>query len=62
MLNTDVKVIERQDVVPINYGGRLRFCEDICITLAMNSDMKVNHSKFGDLLEQVTAVTGGAWG
>ena len=41
-------------------GEQLRHYADMRITLDLDDGVKVNYGKFGDLLSDVKAVTGGA--
>ena len=42
------------------YDEQLRHYADMRITLDLDDGVKVNYGKFGDLLAEVKAVTGGA--
>ena len=42
------------------YHEKLRHYADMRITLDLDDGVKVNYGKFGDLLAEVKAVTGGA--
>jgi hypothetical protein len=51
-------------IIPSQYckwiNEQLRHYADMRITLDLNDGVKVNYGKFGDLLAEVKAVTGGA--
>ncbi|MBV5322302.1 MAG: hypothetical protein JZU60_00540 [Ilumatobacteraceae bacterium] len=52
--------LRAQYVVPLNYDEQLRRHADMRITLDLDDGVKVNYGKFGDLLDSVKIVTGGA--
>jgi hypothetical protein len=59
-LNKEVEKLKKKHVELLAYDEQLRHYADMRITLDLDDGVKVNYGKFGDLLEEVKAVTGGA--
>ena len=59
-LNKEVEVLKKKHVELLAYDEKLRHYADMRITLDLDDGVKVNYGKFGDLLAEVKAVTGGA--
>jgi type II restriction/modification system DNA methylase subunit YeeA len=59
-LGKDVEKLKKKHVELLAYDEQLRHYADMRITLDLDDGVKVNYGKFGDLLEGVKAVTGGA--
>ena len=57
---SDVKMFEKQVAELPAYDEQLRHYADMHITLDLDDVVKVNYGKFGDLLDSVKVVTGGA--
>ena len=51
--------LEKQQVELLAFDEKLRHYADMRITLDLDDGVKVNYGKFGDLLAEVKAVTGG---
>ncbi|WP_426195539.1 BREX-1 system adenine-specific DNA-methyltransferase PglX [Massilia sp. DWR3-1-1] len=58
-LAKEVEKLKRKHVELLAYDEELRHHADMRITLDLDDGVKVNYSKFGDLLAEVKAVTGG---
>ena len=59
-LAKEVEKLKKKHVELMAYDEQLRHYADMRITLDLDDGVKVNYGKFGDLLEGVKAVTGGA--
>jgi type II restriction/modification system DNA methylase subunit YeeA len=59
-LNKDVEKLKKKHAELLAYDEQLRHYADMRITLDLDDGVKVNYGKFGDLLDGVKAVTGGA--
>lgn len=59
-LAKEVEKLKKKHVELLAYDERLRHHADMRITLDLDDGVKVNYAKFGDLLAEVKAVTGGA--
>jgi type II restriction/modification system DNA methylase subunit YeeA len=59
-LNKEVEALKKKHVELLAYDEKLRHYADMRITLDLDDGVKVNYGKFGDLLAEVKAVTGGA--
>jgi hypothetical protein len=55
-----IESLKKKHVELLAYDEKLRHYADMRITLDLDDGVKVNYSKFGDLLAEVKAVTGGA--
>ena len=52
--------LKKKHLELLAYDEQLRHYADMRITLNLDDGVKVNYGKFGDLLADVKAVTGGA--
>jgi type II restriction/modification system DNA methylase subunit YeeA len=59
-LNKDLEKLKKKHAELLAYDEQLRHYADMRITLDLDDGVKVNYGKFGDLLEGVKVVTGGA--
>jgi type II restriction/modification system DNA methylase subunit YeeA len=59
-LNKQLEALKKQQLELLAYDEKLRHHADIRISLDLDDGVKVNYGKFGDLLAEVKAVTGGA--
>ncbi|MBG6075364.1 BREX-1 system adenine-specific DNA-methyltransferase PglX [Polaromonas sp. CG_9.11] len=59
-LNKEIEKLKKKHVELLTYDEQLRHYADMRITLDLDDGVKVNYGKFGDLLDSVKAVTGGA--
>ena len=59
-LAKDIEMLKKKHVELLAYDEQLRHFADMRITLDLDEGVKVNYGKFGDLLAEVKAVTGGA--
>ena len=59
-LATEVEKLKKKHVELLAYDEQLRHHADMRVTLDLDDGVKVNYGKFGDLLADVKAVTGGA--
>jgi hypothetical protein len=59
-LNKEVEKLNKKHVELLAFDERLRHYADMRISLNLDDGVKVNYGKFGDLLAEVKAVTGGA--
>lgn len=59
-LNKEVEKLKKKHVELLAYDEQLRHYADLRITLDLDDGVKVNYGKFGDLLADVKAITGGA--
>jgi type II restriction/modification system DNA methylase subunit YeeA len=59
-LAKEVEKLKNKHVELLTYDEQLRHYADMRITLDLDDGVKVNYGKFGDLLAEVKAVTGGA--
>ncbi len=59
-LNKEIEKLKKKHVELLAYDEQLRHYADMRITLDLDDGVKVNYGKFGDLLAEVKAVTGGA--
>ena len=55
-----VEKLKKKHVELLAYDEQLRHHADMRITLDLDDGVKVNYGKFGDLLDSVKVVTGGA--
>jgi type II restriction/modification system DNA methylase subunit YeeA len=58
-LAKEVEKLKKKHIELLAYDEQLRHHADMRITLDLNDGVKVNYGKFGDLLAEVKAVTGG---
>ena len=59
-LNKQIEKLRKKHVELLAYDEKLRHYADMRINLDLDDGVKVNYGKFGDLLAEVKAVTGGA--
>lgn len=59
-LNKEIEKLQKKHVELLTYDEKLRHYADMRIQLDLDDGVKVNYGKFGDLLAEVKAVTGGA--
>ncbi|CAH1748213.1 Site-specific DNA-methyltransferase (adenine-specific) [Thauera humireducens] len=59
-LNKQIEKLRKKHVELLAYDEKLRHHADMRISLDLDDGVKVNYGKFGDLLAEVKAVTGGA--
>jgi type II restriction/modification system DNA methylase subunit YeeA len=59
-LTKEVEKLKKKHVELLAYDDQLRHFADMRITLNLDDGVKFNYGKFGDLLAEVKAVTGGA--
>ena len=59
-LAKEVEKLKKKHVELLAYDEQLRHYADMRITLDLDDGVKVNYGRFGDLLAEVKAVTGGA--
>lgn len=59
-LNKEIEKLRKKHVELLAYDEKLRHYADMRISLDLDDGVKVNYGKFGDLLAEVKAVTGGA--
>lgn len=59
-INKEIEKLRKQHVELLAYDEKLRHYADMRIKLDLDDGVKVNYGKFGDLLAEVKAVTGGA--
>jgi type II restriction/modification system DNA methylase subunit YeeA len=59
-LAKEVEKLKKKNAELLAYDEQLRHYADMRITLDLDDGVKVNYAKFGDLLAEVKAVTGGA--
>jgi len=59
-LNKEIEKFKKKHVELLAYDEQLRHHADLRITLDLDDGVKLNYGKFGDLLAEVKAVTGGA--
>jgi type II restriction/modification system DNA methylase subunit YeeA len=59
-LSKEIEKLKKKHVELLAYDEQLRHYADMRITLDLDDGVKVNFGKFGDLLDSVKAVTGGA--
>ena len=59
-LAKEVEKMKKKHVELLAYDEQLRHCADMRISLDLDDGVKVNYGRFGDLLAEVKAVTGGA--
>jgi type II restriction/modification system DNA methylase subunit YeeA len=58
-LNKDIEKLNKKHVELLAYDEKLRHYADLRIQLDLDDGVKANYGKFGDLLAEVKAVTGG---
>ncbi|MBK7491770.1 MAG: BREX-1 system adenine-specific DNA-methyltransferase PglX [Nitrosomonas sp.] len=58
-LNKEIETLRKKHVELLSYDEKLRHYADMRIKLDLDDGVKVNYGKFGDLLAEVKAVTGG---
>jgi len=58
-INKEIESLRKKHVELLAYDEKLRHYADMRITLDLDDGVKVNYGKFGDLLAEVKAVTGG---
>ncbi|MEI8326461.1 MAG: class I SAM-dependent DNA methyltransferase, partial [Betaproteobacteria bacterium] len=58
-LAKEVEKLKKKHAELLAYDEQLRHYADMRITLDLDDGVKVNYGKFGDLLAEVKAVTGG---
>jgi type II restriction/modification system DNA methylase subunit YeeA len=59
-INKEIEKLKKKHLELLAYDEKLRHHADMRITLDLDDGVKVNYGKFGDLLEGVKLVTGGA--
>ena len=59
-LNKEIETLRKKHVELLSYDEKLRHYADMRIKLDLDDGVKVNYGKFGDLLADVKAITGGA--
>ena len=59
-LDKEQDTLKKQQAELIAFDEKLRHCADQKIALDLDDGVKVNYGKFGDLLAEVKAVTGGS--
>ena len=59
-LAKEVEKLKKKHVELLAYDEQLRHYADMRVTLNLDDGVKVNYGKFGDLLAEVKAITGGA--
>jgi len=59
-LNKQIEKLRKKHVELLAYDEKLRHYADMRISLDLDDGVKVNYGRFGDLLAEVKAVTGGA--
>ena len=59
-LSKDIEKLKKKHVELLAYDEKLRHYADLRIQLNLDDGVKVNYGKFGDLLAEVKAVTGGS--
>ena len=59
-VNKEVEKLKKKHAELLAYDEQLRHYADMRITLDLDDGVKVNYGKFGDLLDSVKVVTGGA--
>ena len=59
-LQKQIEALRKKQLELLSYDEKLRHYADMRITLDLDDGVKVNYGKFGDLLEGVKIVTGGA--
>ena len=59
-LQKQIEALRKKQIELLAYDEKLRHYADMRITLDLDDGVKVNYSKFGDLLDGVKLVTGGA--
>jgi len=59
-LNKQIEKLRKKHVELLAYDEKLRHYADMRISLDLDDGVKANYGKFGDLLAEVKAVTGGA--
>ena len=59
-IGKQIDTLKKQHLELLAYDEKLRHYADMRITLDLDDGVKVNYGKFGDLLAEVKAVTGGA--
>ena len=58
-LNREIETLRKKHVELLSYDEKIRHYADMRIKLDLDDGVKVNYGKFGDLLAEVKAVTGG---
>ena len=58
-INKEIEVLRKQHLELLAYDEKLRHYADMRIQLDLDDGVKVNYGKFGDLLAEVKAITGG---
>ena len=59
-ISKEIEVLRKQHIELLAYDEKLRHYADMRIQLDLDDGVKVNYGKFGDLLAEVKAVTGGS--
>ena len=59
-LAKEVEKLKKKHVELLAYDEQLRHYADMRINLDLDDGVKANYGKFGDLLAEVKAITGGA--
>jgi type II restriction/modification system DNA methylase subunit YeeA len=59
-ITKEAEKLKKKHIELLAYDEKLRHYADMRITLDLDDGVKVNYGKFGDLLAEVKAVTGGA--
>ena len=59
-LNKEIEKLRKKHIELLAYDEKLRHYADMRIQIDLDDGVKVNYGKFGDLLAEVKAVTGGA--
>ena len=58
-ISKEIEALRKQHIELLTYDEKLRHYADMRIQLDLDDGVKVNYGKFGDLLAEVKAVTGG---
>ena len=59
-LRRQIEALHKKQVELLAYDEKLRHCADMRITLDLDDGVKVNYAKFGDLVAEAKAITGGS--
>jgi type II restriction/modification system DNA methylase subunit YeeA len=59
-INKQIEVLRKKQTELLAFDEKLRHYADMRIKLDLDDGVKVNYGKFGDLLDSVKAITGGA--
>ena len=59
-LQKQIDALRKRQIELLAYDEKLRHCADMRITLDLDDGVKVNYTKFGDLVAESKAITGGS--